>query len=208
MTCIKVEILKKTAFVFVKTDNSMVLRYNNSVAQHPARKSLGTMCFLFQVIQFWLGKYTFERYRDVSAPVTENNCGLLHSTVVTEQSTANSGRKEWQSLYIANLRTIYSVCECTCGWVAGCVQWHVLSMRVCNAARSTDVPWIAQQAVKDWINQTLSHLSSLRSAVTNCSFHVYSGTYVGKEGSMLDICFLRLRDEVQQQKKKLIMKGS
>lgn len=67
-----------------------------------------------------------------------------------------------------------------------------------QCCQDPDVPWIAQQAVNDWINQTLSHLSLLRSAVTNCSFHFilsfYSGNYVVKERCMLDIC-LRLRDK-------------
>lgn len=65
---------------------------------------------------------------------------------------------------------------------------------MCSVVRSENVPGIAQQAVKDQINQTLSHLSLLRSAVTNWSFNVYLGICVGKEGCMLDISFLRLRD--------------
>lgn len=65
-------------------------------------------------------------------------------------------------------------------------------MRVCNVVRSTNVSWIAQQTVTGWINQTLSHLSLLRSVLTNCSFNVYLRISVGEEGCLLEICFLRL----------------
>lgn len=58
------------------------------------------------------------------------------TTVVTKCSTVNQKRKEWQNLFIANLRTIYSVCMCgcVCGWETGCVQKHVLyeSVQCCE----------------------------------------------------------------------------